>query len=38
MENEEIVETNDEESNVEPAIEEELLIEEISIDGMCGVY
>jgi len=22
----------------EPAIEEELLVEEISIDGMCGVY
>jgi mycofactocin precursor len=22
----------------EPSIEEELLIEEISIDGMCGVY
>jgi len=21
-----------------PAVEEELLIEEISIDGMCGVY
>ncbi|MCX6519489.1 MAG: mycofactocin precursor MftA [Actinobacteria bacterium] len=21
-----------------PAIEEELLVEEISIDGMCGVY
>ena len=23
---------------VEPQIDEELLIEEISIDGMCGVY
>jgi mycofactocin precursor len=34
MENEEIVE----ESTDEPGIEEELLIEEISIDGMCGVY
>ena len=22
----------------EPLIEEELLVEEISIDGMCGVY
>jgi mycofactocin precursor len=22
----------------EPTVEEELLIEEISIDGMCGVY
>lgn len=21
-----------------PAVEEELLVEEISIDGMCGVY
>ena len=23
---------------VEPAVIEELLVEEISIDGMCGVY
>jgi mycofactocin precursor len=22
----------------EPLVEEELLVEEISIDGMCGVY
>jgi mycofactocin precursor len=22
----------------EPAVEEELLVEEVSIDGMCGVY
>ena len=22
----------------DPAVEDELLIEEISIDGMCGVY
>jgi mycofactocin precursor len=34
MENEDIVETTAD----DPAIEEELLIEEISIDGMCGVY
>ena len=34
MENEEIVEASADES----VIEEELLIEEISIDGMCGVY
>jgi mycofactocin precursor len=34
MENEDIVEA----SADEEAIEEELLIEEISIDGMCGVY
>jgi mycofactocin precursor len=34
MENEDIVEP----SSDEAAIEEELLIEEISIDGMCGVY
>ena len=34
MENEDIVET----SSDDPDIEEELLIEEISIDGMCGVY
>ena len=33
METEEIVETE-----VDDAVEEELLIEEISIDGMCGVY
>ncbi|QIZ37958.1 mycofactocin precursor MftA [Saccharopolyspora sp. ASAGF58] len=24
--------------SAEPAIEEELLVEEVSIDGMCGVY
>jgi mycofactocin precursor len=35
MENEDIV---TEASADEAAIEEELLIEEISIDGMCGVY
>jgi mycofactocin precursor len=34
MENEDIVEPSDDEAG----IEEELLIEEISIDGMCGVY
>ena len=34
MENEDIVEALADED----AIEEELLIEEISIDGMCGVY
>jgi mycofactocin precursor len=34
MENEDIVEA----SADEDVIEEELLIEEISIDGMCGVY
>ncbi|MEP7203466.1 MAG: mycofactocin precursor MftA [Ilumatobacteraceae bacterium] len=34
MENEDIVEAIADED----AIEEELLIEEISIDGMCGVY
>ncbi len=34
MENEDIVET----SAGDADIEEELLIEEISIDGMCGVY
>ena len=33
MENETIAETETEE-----LVEEELLIEEISIDGMCGVY
>ena len=26
------------EAEEEPGIDEELLIEEISIDGMCGVY
>jgi len=25
-------------SPAEPDVEEELLVEEISIDGMCGVY
>ena len=25
-------------TNEEPLVEEELLVEEISIDGMCGVY
>jgi mycofactocin precursor len=34
MENEQLVEAVSDEE----AIEEELLIEEISIDGMCGVY
>jgi mycofactocin precursor len=34
MENEDVVEPLADET----AIEEELLIEEISIDGMCGVY
>lgn len=24
--------------NAEPLVEEELLVEEVSIDGMCGVY
>jgi mycofactocin precursor len=34
MENEDIVEVATDDAD----IEEELLIEEISIDGMCGVY
>jgi mycofactocin precursor len=34
MENEEIVEPTTDDAG----IDEELLIEEISIDGMCGVY
>ena len=38
MENEEIVEAIDGQLSVDNEIEEELLIEEISIDGMCGVY
>ncbi|WP_093417355.1 mycofactocin precursor MftA [Saccharopolyspora flava] len=25
-------------TGTEPAVEEELLVEEVSIDGMCGVY
>ncbi len=25
-------------TELEPLVEEELLVEEISIDGMCGVY
>jgi mycofactocin precursor len=41
MENEELVEGRDPataEPTNESGIDEELLIEEISIDGMCGVY
>ena len=35
-----ISQTDVAETQVEPAVEltEELLVEEISIDGMCGVY
>ncbi|MDQ6839606.1 MAG: mycofactocin precursor MftA [Actinomycetota bacterium] len=28
----------DETADDDPGVEEELLVEEISIDGMCGVY
>jgi mycofactocin precursor len=38
MENEEITEAPSGSTTVEETVEEELLIEEISIDGMCGVY
>jgi mycofactocin precursor len=39
MENEDIVDALEGEIiDNDTAIEEELLIEEISIDGMCGVY
>ena len=41
MDNQEIVEVRDTATSEpigEAAIDEELLIEEISIDGMCGVY
>jgi mycofactocin precursor len=38
MENEDIVDTADDQPIDDAVIEEELLIEEISIDGMCGVY
>ena len=31
-------ETRDESSATTELVEEELLVEEISIDGMCGVY
>ena len=30
--------SNDEAASAKPSLEDELLIEEISIDGMCGVY
>ncbi|MCU4184285.1 mycofactocin precursor MftA [Acidiferrimicrobium sp. IK] len=30
--------TSDRETEDEALVEEELLVEEISIDGMCGVY
>jgi mycofactocin precursor len=39
MENTDIAETPALDATADdPSIEEELLIEEISIDGMCGVY
>ena len=38
MENEQIVESSSGNAIDEDTVEEELLIEEISIDGMCGVY
>ena len=38
MENEEIVESSNGSAAVDETVEEDLLIEEISIDGMCGVY
>jgi mycofactocin precursor len=38
METEEIVEATTDVEVGDEAVEEELLIEEISIDGMCGVY
>ena len=38
MENEDIVDITDGDPIDDAVIEEELLIEEISIDGMCGVY
>ena len=31
-------ETTAPQSPEEPMVEEELLVEEVSIDGMCGVY
>jgi mycofactocin precursor len=31
-------EPTNEDSAVDAALEEEILVEEISIDGMCGVY
>ena len=30
--------TDEAEATAAPLVEEELLVEEISIDGMCGVY
>jgi mycofactocin precursor len=33
-----VVAVADEAGNVADHVEEELLVEEISIDGMCGVY
>ncbi|MEY2582330.1 MAG: hypothetical protein QOE09_2179 [Ilumatobacteraceae bacterium] len=38
MENEQIDEISNVNAIDEQIVEEELLIEEISIDGMCGVY
>ena len=38
MENEEIAAASSSSTAVDETVEEDLLIEEISIDGMCGVY
>jgi len=37
MEVQDVDAASDQEGN-EPLIEDELLVEEVSIDGMCGVY
>jgi len=38
MDNEELAESSSGSAAVDATVEEDLLIEEISIDGMCGVY
>ena len=36
--NEQVTTNDDDQLDAEQLIEDELLVEEISIDGMCGVY
>ncbi len=33
-----VLPTADDQSEAEPLVDGELLVEEVSIDGMCGVY
>jgi mycofactocin precursor len=33
-----VLQAADDQSEAEPLVDDELLVEEVSIDGMCGVY